>query len=65
MKLKTNRSMAKRIKVTWSWKFKHKKAWRSHLLTNKLRAPRKDLYGRTLSERESVKIKNLIPHKLR
>ncbi|UFX82861.1 large ribosomal subunit protein bL35 [Candidatus Absconditicoccus praedator] len=63
MKLKSNSSMKKRIKVTGRGKLLHKKAGRSHLLTNKGAAPRKDLYGRRLSEKESTKIRNLIPYK--
>lgn len=64
-KLKTNKSMAKRIKVTKNWKFIHKKAWVSHLLTNKWSAPQKDKSWRQIPACESKKIINLIPYKLR
>ncbi len=64
-KIKTNKSMAKRVKVTKSWKFIHKKAGVSHLLTNKWDSPEKDSSWREFSHRESHKVKNLIPYKLR
>lgn len=63
-KVKTNKSMAKRIKVTKSGKLIHKKAWVSHLLTNKGSSPKKDPYGRVLSHKEEKKVRNLIPYKL-
>lgn len=64
-KLKTNKSIAKRIKVTKSGKFMHKKVGNNHLLTNKDKANRWDRYGRVLSESESKRIQALIPHKTR
>lgn len=65
VKLKTNKSMAKRIKVTKTGKFIHAKAWVSHLLTNKNKAHRNDRSWRILSSSEDTKIKNLIAYKLR
>jgi large subunit ribosomal protein L35 len=44
-KLKTNRSVKKRIRITSSGKAKHFKAYRSHLLTGK-RSKRKRLLGK-------------------
>ncbi len=64
-KIKTNKSIADRIKVTKTWKFLHRKAWRSHLLKNKKWSNRNEPYGKELSLLESVKIKALIPYKLR
>lgn len=34
-KIKTNRGAAKRIKVTGSGKFKHRRGFRNHILTKK------------------------------
>lgn len=64
-KLKTNKSMAKRIKVTKKNKFMHEKAYVSHLLTNKDKAQRQSKSWKSISDREYDKIKNLIPYKLR
>ncbi len=64
-KIKTNKSASKRIKVTKSWKLIHKKSNVSHLLTNKGDATKKDPYWRQLSKKETKKITNLIPHKMR
>lgn len=65
MKLKTNKSMAKRIKVTKNNKFLHQKAAVSHLLTNKWDSPSKMKYWKELSPSEAKRMKNLIPYKLR
>ena len=64
-KIKTNKAIAKRIKITKSWKVKHMKAGRNHLLTNKWKAPKKYKFGKILSEREQKKIEALVPYKLR
>jgi large subunit ribosomal protein L35 len=34
-KMKTNRAAAKRFRVTGSGKFKHRRAYRSHMMSNK------------------------------
>lgn len=44
-KLKTNRSVKKRIRVTKTGRFKHFKAGRSHILTSKA-SKRKRLLGK-------------------
>ena len=61
-KLKTNKSIAKRVKVTKTGKIIHCKCWSNHLLTNKWKAPKRDKYGRQLSKRESKKVLALIPY---
>lgn len=62
-KLKTNKAMAKRVKITKRWKIVHMKCWKNHLLTNKWSAPKRDKYWRVLSEREQKKVLALIPYK--
>ncbi len=64
-KLKTNKSMAKRIKVTKNNKLRHDKAYKNHLLTNKNKAQRQMWNWKEISKKEANKIKNLIPYKLR
>ena len=62
-KLKTNRSVKKRMRVTKSGKFKHFKAGRRHLLTGK-RSKRKRLMGKPgyVSKGESKFIAKLLPY---
>lgn len=64
-KLKTNKSMAKRIKVTKWNKLIHWKVGKNHLLTNKDDTQKKFKYWKTISEQESKRVANLIPYKLR
>lgn len=64
-KLKTNRSAAKRIKVTGTWKLKHSKSYKSHLLTNKWNATKKEKMGQVLDKVEVKRIASLIPYKMR
>lgn len=64
-KLKTNKAMAKRIKVSKNNKFKHEKAYVSHLLTNKDKAQKQSKFGRIISDSEYKRVKTLIPYKLR
>lgn len=62
-KLKTNRSVKKRIRITKSGKIKHFKAGRSHLLTSK-RSKRKRLLGRAafIEGGEAKSIYKLLPY---
>ena len=62
-KLKTNRSVKKRIRITKSGKGKHFKAGRSHLLTGK-RSKRKRLLGKPgfVSKGEMKSINKLLPY---
>jgi len=62
-KLKTNKSLAKRVKITKRWKVLHMKCWKNHLLTNKWKAPKRYKYWKVLSEREINKVKALLPNK--
>ena len=62
-KLKTNKAMAKRVKITKRWKIIHVKCGKSHLLTNKGKAPKRYKYGKVLSEKEAAKVKALLPYK--
>ncbi|TET82112.1 50S ribosomal protein L35, partial [candidate division TA06 bacterium] len=47
-KLKTRRSVAKRLKKTAKGKFKRQKAYRSHILTKKTRARKRSLRKKTV-----------------
>jgi len=60
-KLKTNRSAAKRFKLTGSGRIKRSKAYKSHILTKKS-AKRKRNLGRTtyISKQEEKVIKKII-----
>jgi len=62
-KLKTNRSVKKRIRITKTGKAKHFKAGRSHLLTGK-RSKRKRLLGKPafVSKGEMKSINKLLPY---
>lgn len=64
-KIKTNKSLAKRIKVTKKGKLRHSKTCRSHLLTNKGKATKRHKFGKELSKPDAKKIVQLIPYKLR
>ena len=62
-KLKTNRSVRKRMRVTKSGKVKHFKATRGHLLTSK-RSKRKRKLGRPayLTKTEAATMRLLLPY---
>jgi large subunit ribosomal protein L35 len=64
-KLKTNKSLAKRVKITKKGKVMHVKCGKSHLLRHKGKAPKRYKYGKVLSEREYKKVEALVPYKLR
>ena len=58
IKLKTNRSAAKRIKITGSGKIMRRKGWKGHLLSGKNESRRRRLTGNfevDKSERENFK----------
>ncbi len=58
---KTHSGATKRFKVTATWKVKHSKTCKRHLLTNKWRSTKKDKFGRLLtSKKEARKMKTLI-----
>ena len=59
--LKSHKGMKKRVKITKRGKVIHKKAWKSHLLTNKGASLKADKYGRKLDEVEIKRVKKLLP----
>ncbi|MDA3844612.1 MAG: 50S ribosomal protein L35 [Candidatus Kapabacteria bacterium] len=54
-KMKTNRSAAKRFKVTGTGKIKREKAYRSHILTKKTRKTKRNLRQSTLVHKSDEK----------
>lgn len=57
-KMKTNRSAAKRFKKTASGSYKHRSAFRSHILTKKSSSRKANLAGMAMvspSDRKAVK----------
>lgn len=57
-KMKTNRSAAKRFKKTASGNYKHRSAFRSHILTKKSSSRKANLAGMVVvspSDRKAVK----------
>jgi large subunit ribosomal protein L35 len=63
-KLKTNRSAAKRFKVTKGGKVKHKHAYLRHLLSSKSRSRKRRLRApAVLNATDARKIRALIPFK--
>ncbi len=62
MKLKTNKSLAKRVKITWTGWWKHSKTNRSHLLTNKGRATHKHRFGKMMRTVDVDKWSVLLPY---
>ena len=60
-KLKTRKSVAKRVKVTKSGKVKISKAFRGHLLTSKSSKRKRQLrQGGVLNKTESAKIRAMV-----
>ena len=53
--MKTNRSAAKRFKVTGTGKIKREKAYRSHILTKKTRKTKRNLRQSTLVHKSDEK----------
>lgn len=63
MTLKTRKWVAKRVKVTWKWKFKLWKAWKRHLLSDKSKkAKGRNKYWLVVSSSEVKKIREQLPH---
>lgn len=63
MTLKTRKGVSKRVKVTWSGKFKLGKSNKRHLLSNKSRkAKNRNDSGLIVSSTERKKIKEQLPH---
>ncbi len=63
MKLKTNRSAAKRLKVTGSGKVMRRKGWKGHLLTGKNATRRRRLTGSVeVNKDNKANIKRMLPY---
>ena len=63
MTLKTRKWVAKRVKVTWTGKFKLWKACKRHLLSDKTKkAKGRNKYGLVVSDSENKKIKEQLPY---
>jgi large subunit ribosomal protein L35 len=62
-KLKTNRAAAKRFRVTATGKLKHRKAFRSHILTKKANKRMRKLRKADYVDSTNVKqVKRLCPY---
>lgn len=63
MTLKTRSWVKKRVKVTWTGKFKLGKACKRHLLSDKSsKAKWRNKYGLIVSKSENKKIRRQLPH---
>ncbi len=63
MKLKTNRSAAKRLKVTGSGKVMRRKGWKSHLLNGKNATRKRRLTGSFEVDKDNQKnMKQMLPY---
>lgn len=63
MKLKTNRSAAKRLKVTGSGKIMRHKGWKGHLLTGKNATRRRRLSGSLEVNKDNLtNVKRMLPY---
>ena len=65
IKLKTNKSASKRLKVTGSGKVMRRKGWKRHLLTGKEASRKRNLSGAFEVDKDNITvIKRLIPYGL-
>jgi large subunit ribosomal protein L35 len=63
MKLKTNRSASKRLKVTGSGKVMRRKGWKGHLLTGKNATRKRRLTGSIeVNKDNQTNIKRMLPY---
>ena len=63
MKLKTNRSAAKRLKVTGSGKVMRRKGWKGHLLSGKNATRKRRLTGSVEVNKDNrTNIKRMLPY---
>lgn len=63
MTLKTRSWVKKRVKVTWTGKFKLGKACKRHLLSDKTKKAKwRNKYGLIVSKSENKKIRRQLPH---
>ena len=66
MKLKTNRSAAKRLKVTGSGKIVRRKGWKRHLLSGKNATRKRRLSGAFEIDKDNREnIKQMLPYGLK
>ena len=62
-KVKTNRSAAKRFKVTGTGKLKRNKAYKRHILTKKSAKTKRNLRKAAITDATNGKnVKNIIPY---
>ncbi|MCR5627059.1 MAG: 50S ribosomal protein L35 [Lachnospiraceae bacterium] len=62
-KMKTNRSAAKRFKVTGTGKLKRNKAYKRHILTKKSPKDKRNLRHATVTDATNAKVmKKIIPY---
>ena len=62
-KMKTNRSAAKRFKVTGTGKLKRNKAYKRHILTKKSRKTKRNLRKSTITDKTNEKnMKKILPY---
>ena len=63
MKLKTNRSASKRLKVTGSGKVMRRKGWKGHLLTGKNATRKRRLSGLVEVDKDNkANLKRMLPY---
>jgi len=63
IKLKTNRSAAKRLKVTGTGKITRRKGWKGHLLNGKNATRKRRLTGDFVVDKDNIKnIKRMLPY---
>ncbi len=66
MKLKTNRSAAKRLKVTGSGKIMRRKGWKRHLLSTKNATRKRRLTGAVEINQDNIaNIRRMVPYGLK
>lgn len=62
-KMKTNKSAAKRFKVTGTGKLKRNKAYKSHMLSKKSAKTKRNLRKPTMTDATNVKnMKKILPY---
>ncbi len=63
IKLKTNKSASKRLKVTGSGKIMRRKGWQRHLLTTKDASRKRSLSGDFQIDKDNIaNVKRMIPY---
>ncbi|MBP7007509.1 50S ribosomal protein L35 [Patescibacteria group bacterium] len=62
MKVKTHKGTAKRFSKTGTGEYKHDKARKNHLMSNKGRSDKPFGYGKIATSANKANIKSLIPY---